>query len=362
MHSQTDTSFRRALDAARISGHRSSALPAHPVDKWDILRDLATARMRFCLSDRDLAVLQALLSFHPGAGLDDPAKLIVFPSNATLCDRLNGMPCSTMRRHLTRLIEAGLIARRDSPNGKRYRRREGPAFGFDLTPLVCLAAQIRRLATEVRAEQHRIRLAREQVSLLRRELSNLLVGTGETEFSALPDMTSKALRRKLTLSQLESLRDMLILAVDKLACPATITTELGSSDSQSEQHQYNADKKNPDLDSAIADAADVTLVEVIDTCDELKNFADEPIRDWMALVKSVERLRPMMGICDAAWHQAVTHMGKVAAAVTVAAILQRFDRVRVPAAYLRNLAAKAARGEFSASRMIRNLSLESSQL
>lgn len=362
MHIETITSFRRAMAAAPIAGQPSGALPVHPVDKWDILRDLAIARMRFDLSDRDLAVLQALLSFHPGTRLDDPGKLIVFPSNTTLCARLNGMPCSTMRRHLSRLIEAGLIARRDSPNGKRYRRREGLAFGFDLTPLACLGAQIRRLAAEVQAEQHRIRLAREQVSLLRRDLSALLAEAGETEFDALPDMTVKALRRKLSLSQLESLREMLAAAVEKLARPATITADLSSTDSQNEQHQYNTNKKNPDSDDDIADTADITLVEVIDTCDELKSFADEPIRDWMALIRNAERLRPMMGICDAVWHQAVTQMGKVAAAVTLAAILQRFDRIRVPAAYLRDLATKAARGEFSAARMIRNLSMESSQL
>ncbi|MBY0138398.1 hypothetical protein E2977_03995 (plasmid) [Paracoccus yeei] len=32
------------------------------------------------------------------------------------------MRCSTMLRYLSRLVEAGLIARRNSPNGKRYDR------------------------------------------------------------------------------------------------------------------------------------------------------------------------------------------------------------------------------------------------
>ena len=54
------------------------------------------------------------------------------------------MPASTLRRLLAVLVEAGLIVRRDSPNGKRYARkgRGGEitlAFGFDLAPLVVRA-------------------------------------------------------------------------------------------------------------------------------------------------------------------------------------------------------------------------------
>ena len=334
---------------------QQSAMPETTVDKWDILRDLAVARVRFSLSDRDLAVLQALLSFHPGTQLDDPAKLVVFPSNATLCTRLNGMPCSTMRRHLSKLIEAGLIARRDSPNRKRYCRRGGLAFGFDLAPLVRLGAHIRKLAADLRAEQHRIAVAREQLSLLRRDLNALLATAGTCEFSALPNMASKALRRKLTLSQLESLNAALKMAVDSLSESASETKDPSSNDTQNEQHYYITDKKNPESEGT--EAEDVTLAEVIDTCHELRNYAAEPIRDWLALIRNAERLRPMMGICDAAWQQAVTYMGKVAAAVTLAAMLQRFDQIRIPAAYLRGLSAKAAKGEFSAAEMIRSLSL-----
>ena len=124
------------------SSIRASTNPASSpigVDKWEALRALGVARKRYGLSDRELSVLQALISFHPGRTLDPRGgPLVVYPSNRTICERLNGMPCSTMRRHLARLVAVGLIIRRDSPNGKRYSRRyagEKIAFGFDLTPL-----------------------------------------------------------------------------------------------------------------------------------------------------------------------------------------------------------------------------------
>ena len=48
-----------------------------------------------------------------------------FPSNNKLRSRAYGMSEPTLRRHLASLVKAGLLIRRDSPNGKRYARR-GP--------------------------------------------------------------------------------------------------------------------------------------------------------------------------------------------------------------------------------------------
>lgn len=89
--------------------------------------------------------------------------MVVFPSNKAICERLNGMPCSTMRRHLARLVEARLLMRRDSPNGKRYVRKRGEdrvAFGFDLSPLYCRAEEIARAAEAVREAEDRVRRLR----------------------------------------------------------------------------------------------------------------------------------------------------------------------------------------------------------
>ncbi|MGZ2845964.1 plasmid replication protein RepC, partial [Pseudomonas aeruginosa] len=88
------------------------------------------------------------------SGEDD---LVVFPSNQQLALRAHGMPASTLRRHLAALVDAGLIIRRDSPNGKRYARkgRGGEielAFGFELSPLVVRAEEFEILAAEIEAD------------------------------------------------------------------------------------------------------------------------------------------------------------------------------------------------------------------
>ena len=74
-------------------------------DKWKVIRALGEARARFALSDRTIAVLEALVSVLPGKELDISRDLIVFPSNNELSARTNGMAPATLRRHLAALVE-----------------------------------------------------------------------------------------------------------------------------------------------------------------------------------------------------------------------------------------------------------------
>ena len=114
------------------------------------------------------------MSFHQETALAAGGNLVVFPSNHELTIRAHGMAPTTLRRHLAALVEAGLIIRRDSPNGKRYARKgQGgaieQAFGFDFAPLVARAAEKETLAEEVRAQRGADALMREQITLLRRD-------------------------------------------------------------------------------------------------------------------------------------------------------------------------------------------------
>ena len=95
------------------------------VDKWKLYRALCEARARLGVTDRALALLNALLTFYPRSELSAENGLVVFPSNAQLSVRAHGMAEQTIRRHLAVLIDAGLISRKDSANGKRYARRDG---------------------------------------------------------------------------------------------------------------------------------------------------------------------------------------------------------------------------------------------
>lgn len=153
--------------------------PDASVDKWKLYRWLCEARPKLGVSDRALSVLNALLSFYPRTELSGSEGLVVFPSNAQLSLRTHGMAETTLRRHLAALVETGLLTRRDSPNGKRYVRRDqqgdvGDAFGFSLAPLLARAGEIERLAAEVTAERLQLQRLRERVTLVRRDIAKLI--------------------------------------------------------------------------------------------------------------------------------------------------------------------------------------------
>ena len=135
------------------------------VHKWKIFHAVCEAKAALGATDRALAVLNALLTFHPETVLTGEGGLVVFPSNIQLALRAHGMPPATLRRHLAVLVNCGLVIRRDSPNGKRYARKgQGgeieTAFGFDLTPLVARAREIEKLAEAARQERRELTLLR----------------------------------------------------------------------------------------------------------------------------------------------------------------------------------------------------------
>ncbi|TXT42415.1 MAG: replication initiation protein RepC [Methylocystaceae bacterium] len=201
MQSHPTTPFgRRPLSLAMVASQAAAKeFAAKPnasemaVHKWRLFRALTEAKEPVGVTDRALSVLHALLSFHQETALTLPVRdakadseddspgpgIVVFPSNRELSIRAHGMAPATLRRHLASLVEAGLIIRRDSPNGKRFARRgQGgeieSAFGFDLTPLIARAAEIENLAEEVRAENRAIALLRERITLVRRDIVKMI--------------------------------------------------------------------------------------------------------------------------------------------------------------------------------------------
>ncbi len=163
--------------------------PQASIDKWKLFRSLCEARALIGISDRALVVLNALLTFYPQTELCEANGLVVFPSNVQLSLRAHGMAPATLRRHLSALVETGLIFRKDSPNGKRYARRtrageEGEAFGFSLAPLVSRASEFDAMAEQVRSERLQLKLMKERVTLLRRDIVKLI----ELGFEELPEI------------------------------------------------------------------------------------------------------------------------------------------------------------------------------
>lgn len=362
-----------AVPAGQVSAKTAPEGPSASasIDKWDLLRDAVQARRHLGVSDRDLAVLSALLSFHPLPGLDLRAQLTVFPSNASLSARVHGMPESTLRRHLATLVRAGLLTRRDSPNGKRYARRgrDGQierAFGFDLMPLACRAAEITAAAQQSRAEAEEMRRLREEISVNLRDASRALVAA-MTEGRApalslehLADLNRQS-RRKHDLANLQRLCAESRVALD-LVAPVALETQIpGGNDSQNERHYQNSKTDKPesecyeDREIRQCGADRLTIETVLQATPDIRAYSVKPIRNWRDLLDVGAFVAPMLGITHSIWAAARRAMGDDAAATAIACLLQQASRIRAPGAYLRVLTAQASKGSFDPARMVNAL-------
>lgn len=353
--------------------------PGSP-SKWDLLKALTSAAEEFELTHRTLNVLRALLSFLPGTEIpQEPCAATVFPANRTLSARLNGMPESTLRRHLSRLVTLGIVNRHDSPNRKRYARKTGQgvalAFGFDLSPLIIHADHILASAERAAERQHHMAVLRDRVALLRQQLLDL---AGQDATDPLIEDARLILRRKPELRELTRIHDALQQAinrqgpVDNLSRPAFCSTGSSARDARNGRHIQESNK--PISDSERAEGTDhpagpamaetdqdakkntePTLHQVLAACHELRTFFPDPIRDWRQLQAIADRLAPMLNIDQPVMQDAKHRMGPRQAALAVICILERNASIHRPGAYLRRLAQKAEAGTFSILPMLNAL-------
>jgi replication initiation protein RepC len=361
--------------------------PEKVVHKWKIFHAICTARPRLGVSERSLSVLNALLTFHPETALTGEDDLIVFPSNHQLSLRAHGMPASTLRRHLAVLVDAGLVVRRDSPNGKRYARKGSAgeielAFGFDLSPLVARSEEFESLAADIVAEGRALKLVRERITLCRRDIAKMIAtgieegvptrqgGQGPADWqevhAAFRSIVDQ-IPRTATRQELEPIAEELSqLADDVLNLLETHikSTNPSANESHTERHIQNSNTDpfidlEPSLQKGRAARAQpkpqtprvaegtYPLGMVLSACPDIVDYTKGGIGNWRDFLATAAVVRSMLGISPSAWEEAQTVLGETPAAIVVACILQRGAAIRSAGGYLRGLTRKAEAGEFS---------------
>jgi replication initiation protein RepC len=392
-HLSTAPFGRRTLTLAHVASQAISKArpPDKAVHKWQIFHAVCTAKARIGVSERALSVLNALLTFHPETALTGEG-LIVFPSNQQLSARAHGMPAATLRRHLAVLVDCGLVVRRDSPNGKRYARRGRSgdiemAFGFDLGPLVARAEEFESWAEEVRAEERALKLARERITICRRDIAKMIT-TGIEEVvpvsktgQGLADWTGvhalfrgilARIPRTATRQILEPVAEELSLLADEVLMLLenhVKTKILNANESQIERHIQNSNPDSPiELEPAFQKSEGATIEPVpstprtpdgtfplgmvLDACPDIVDYAKTGISNWRDFMATAAVVRSMIGISPSAWSEAQEVMGEAHAAIVVAAMLQRGEAITSAGGYLRNLTEKAREGRFSPGPML----------
>nr|WP_172690537.1 plasmid replication protein RepC [Agrobacterium deltaense]ASK48320.1 replication initiation protein RepC [Agrobacterium deltaense] len=387
-HISTTSFGRRPMTLGHIASQMAAraAAPDAVAHKWQVFQHIRESRELIGATDRSLSILNALLTFHPETALSG-GELVVWPSNEQLMARANGMPATTLRRHLAVLVDCGLIIRRDSPNGKRFARkgRGGEveqAYGFDLSPIVARAEEFRDLAQAVQAEKKAFRVAKEQLTLLRRDIVKM-IETGVEEgvpgdwgrvtqtYQGIIGRLPRSAPRQLVESIGHELQDLWTEIRDVLESFAK-AMKLDGNESHIGRHIQNSKPdskfesehrsgKKDEVGGSVAETDNVRSLPkrelplgiVLDACPEMRELAQGgPIRHWRDLLAAAELARPMLGISPSAWREARETMGEQHAAITLASIYQRAGQINNAGGYLRSLTDRAKDGKFSTWPMV----------
>jgi replication initiation protein RepC len=180
------TGLRRlsvAMLAAAHTAERFTGTPDGAGPPGKVLAAFKAAAPYLGIAPRVVHAIDWLFKFTQPQDWEQGSRPLVWPSAAMQREALGLGP--TQVKALNRvLIEAGLIVMKDSPNGKRYGRRNGQgriveAYGFDLAPLAARQAEFLALAAQGRAVRERMRLLRRRCTIARNGLRQILETVAE---------------------------------------------------------------------------------------------------------------------------------------------------------------------------------------
>src|SRR5713101_5720717 len=154
------TGFRRmtpGLLKADRTAEGFAGLPEGVTSPGQLLAALKAAAPQLGIAPRVVHAVDWLFKFTQPQDWERGGRPIVWPS-ASLQQEALGLSETQAKRLNRSLIEAGLVTMKDSPNGKRYGKRDPKgriveAYGFDLSPLAARYGDFVRLAEEGRAER-----------------------------------------------------------------------------------------------------------------------------------------------------------------------------------------------------------------
>ena len=378
------------------------------------------------LKSQEMLLLDSFAAVSQPQDWEKGRRPIVWTSNKSLMEQ-TGFSLTTLRRHVRKLCEAGVISIAESPNGKRWGRRDKDgviieAYGFDLAPLAARAIEFETFYADLRVKRqvctalsNMIKVTRRMVrakiemalesdlrgpwSTLKDEYATLVQGLpkGKTVSDNLEKILDwfKALKARvdeaflIALAQPES--DVqpdpqsAETDADTGQIPSNMTpmdpangTQIptaaesqginrngnekgqaadGRPGSQTGEPAKRAEKVNMDIEWSTQrkPTSDIDIPTLMTACPTFAQMAHGLLgylRNWNDVHRAAEKIRPMVGISDDAWHVANRVLGPEMAAGAIALICDKFEAglVRSPGGYLRGIVEKARAGELHLDR------------
>jgi replication initiation protein RepC len=381
-----------------------------PSRPGQVLAAFKAAAPHLGFSPRVVHAIDWLFTFTQPRDWCDGSRPIVWPSAALQRDTL-GLG-QTQAKALNRyLVELGLVTMKDSPNGKRYGRRDRQgriveAYGFDLSPLFTRMAEFQAVAEQGRALRERMRHLRRRTTIARNGLLQVLETAEEHGFS---DATWQALEEEAralarSLKTAERVEEMEIGVVslerrqrearerleNQLAAAVKTVAQAVDSDPKEPEnrpHQYNY--KSPSLsfqDTVVAsegsssvqadntaapcsatakrqaqpertDSGTVLMInidELVRLAPRLRPYLLTPAPTWPDVVEAADRLRHDLGVSKSLWGKACLTMGREKAAIALAIVSAKpAEHFRAtPGGYFYGMLNRAKSGELNLARTL----------
>lgn len=342
-------------------------------------------------------VMDILLGLSRASDWRGSNRPIVAISNAKLAEYIARSE-RQVTRCIRRLVEAGIVAYRDSPTGRRfvYRAKDGAidkGYGLDFTPARVRVNELKELVeafqARLNADQERkratTRFARaiadacnaypenaarwrlqleaagesaEDLEALHTQIvmevtsapeNDKMSGEGDTSvtpninttpqnsFARIPNRPRSNERE--TFAQNHG-RDAAVASTEKKS------DEGGLPDASSPGTATRGPRTSDTVQSEVLASVSVGLVRA--ACPQASEFAGSAFRTWPELARSADTMRVAVGLSETAWLEGVKKVGRYASAAILATVLQKAltvpDQITSPGGYFRAMVDRALDG------------------
>lgn len=395
-------SFRRVTPGILASARLAMANDIPEASKAEVAIILKKAAPILGIDGSTYHIMDILIGLSRADDWKGSNRPIVAISNAKLAE-YTARSERQVTRCIRRLVEAGIVAYRDSPTGRRfvYRDKDGDiskGYGLDFTPARVRLQELRALVEEFQARLNSEQDARRAVTRTSRaivdacdaypehadawygELQRLkamgLDKEGEAE--ALEAMHCRIIQEVTVEYQLPKMscegdinvapnidttpqnsleskekrprsheRELPQLAYDRYAVDTS--TEKKSAPVRSEGHIPEARKPANSVDeiqSKVLAAVSVGLIR--SACSQACEMVGAECRNWSELAAAAPTMRLMIGLSEAGWMDGVSRAGRFAAAAILATVLEKAARspeqISSPGGYFRAMIDRAVEG------------------
>jgi replication initiation protein RepC len=374
-----------------------TGLPDGVTVHGQLLAAFKAAAPRLGLPARVVHAIDWLFKFTQPQDWEQGGRPVVWPS-ASLEQEALGLSETQAKRLNRCLIEAALLTMKDSPNGKRYGRRDAKgrileAYGFDLSPLAARYAEFVRVAEEGRAEREAMGRLRRRATIARKGIIQILETARDYDLSgenwATLESDAQAIVQALKRVEQPDEMEAGVASLEQRQREAGARLEMllkdvkeTPSEVQNGPHQNTYNRPPyPKKDTVIApktcsqqpeppvrqfaaaepeNRSEKGMVhgirpdELVRLAPRLKPYLRRPNPTWPEIVDAADWLRHDLDVSKPLWGDACLTMGRDLAAVALAIVSTKDpEHFRTtPGGYFHGMVQKAKAGELHLERTV----------